>query len=76
MTLSAAYIVETRAERDPHEFVPEESRRARAVPVYAALRTLGRDGLAELVDRCCGLAARMADRLSRTPRCACSTTSS
>ena len=67
MTLSAAYIVETATERDPHEFVPEESRRARAVPIYAALRSLGRDGVAEIVDRCCRLAARMASRLSAHP---------
>ena len=40
MSLAAAYIVATGGERDPHEFVPEESRRARAVPVYAALRAL------------------------------------
>jgi glutamate/tyrosine decarboxylase-like PLP-dependent enzyme len=63
MTVSAAYIVENPDERDPHEFVPEESRRGRAVPVYAALRSLGRDGLSDLVDRCCRLAQRMADRL-------------
>ena len=63
MTVSAAYIVENPDERDPHEFVPEESRRGRGVPVYAALRSLGRDGLSDLVDRCCRLAQRMADRL-------------
>jgi glutamate/tyrosine decarboxylase-like PLP-dependent enzyme len=68
MTTGAAYIVESPAERDPHEFVPEESRRGRAVPVYAALRTLGRDGLAELVERNCRLAGRMADRLRADPR--------
>lgn len=67
MTLSAAYIVESQAERDPHEFVPEESRRARAVPIYAALRSLGRDGLRDLVERCCRLARRMADRLAAAP---------
>jgi len=68
MTTGAAYIVESPSERDPHEFVPEESRRGRAVPVYAALRTLGRNGLAELVERNCRLAARMADRLRSDPR--------
>jgi glutamate/tyrosine decarboxylase-like PLP-dependent enzyme len=68
MTTGAAYIVESPSERDPHEFVPEESRRARAVPVYAVLRALGRDGLAELVERNCRLAARMADRLRTHPR--------
>ena len=57
MSLSAAYIVESAAERDPREFVPEESRRARAVPVYAAIATLGRDGLADLVERTCRLAS-------------------
>jgi glutamate/tyrosine decarboxylase-like PLP-dependent enzyme len=67
MTVSAAYILETGAERDPRDFVPEESRRARAVPVYAALRAIGTDGVAEIVDRCCRLAARMADRLTRHP---------
>ncbi len=67
MSLSAAYIVESSAERDPHEFVPEESRRARAVPVYAALATLGRDGLANLVERCCRHATRIAARLSTHP---------
>ncbi len=67
MSLAAAYIQETQVERDPHEFVPEESRRARAVPIYAALRFLGHEGLRELVERCCGLARRMADRLRGAP---------
>jgi len=44
---------------------PEFSRRARGVPVYAAIRALGRDGVAALVDRCCDLAQRMATRLAR-----------
>jgi hypothetical protein len=38
LSLGAHYIQATGAERDPHEFTPEESRRARAVPVYAAMR--------------------------------------
>ena len=42
---------------------PEFSRRARAIPLYAALRALGRDGLTDLVDRCCDHAQRMAARL-------------
>ena len=58
MSLAAAYIVATGTERDPHEFVPEESRRARAVPVYAALRSLGRSGLAEMIERNCRQAHR------------------
>ena len=46
------------------------------MPVYAALRSLGRDGLAELVDRCCELARRLADAMDDARRrCRCSTTS-
>jgi glutamate/tyrosine decarboxylase-like PLP-dependent enzyme len=60
MSLSAAYMVATPHERDPREFVPEESRRARAVPVYAALRALGKSGLTDLIDRCCRHARRFA----------------
>jgi glutamate/tyrosine decarboxylase-like PLP-dependent enzyme len=63
MSLAAAYIVATGSERDPHEFVPEESRRGRAVPVYAALRSLGRQGLAKLVERNCRQARRFGDGL-------------
>ena len=64
MTLGAAYYVETAGgERDPYNWVPESSRRARGFAVYAALKSLGRSGLAGLVDRCCALARRMADGL-------------
>jgi glutamate/tyrosine decarboxylase-like PLP-dependent enzyme len=57
--VTAAYIPAD-AGREPIDLSPEMSRRARAIPVYAALRQLGRDGLAELVDRCCALAERLA----------------
>jgi glutamate/tyrosine decarboxylase-like PLP-dependent enzyme len=67
LTRSAAYILEERAERDPREFVPEESRRARAVPVYAALATLGPEGLRALVERSVAHARRMAARLEGHP---------
>ena len=67
MTVLAAYIVDNPDERDPHEFVPEESRRGRAVPVYAVLRALGRDGLRALIERNCAQARRMADRLRPAP---------
>jgi glutamate/tyrosine decarboxylase-like PLP-dependent enzyme len=46
------------------DLVPESSRRARGFAVWAALRELGRSGVAELIDRCSDLAVRMADRLS------------
>jgi glutamate/tyrosine decarboxylase-like PLP-dependent enzyme len=60
---TAAYLA-TSADRDPMQWSPEASRRARAIPVWAALRSLGRDGVADLVERCCVLAARFADRLA------------
>ncbi len=50
--------------RNNHHFVPDSSRRARGFTVYAALRSLGRGGVEQLVDRCCALARRMAERLS------------
>jgi glutamate/tyrosine decarboxylase-like PLP-dependent enzyme len=58
----AAYLVESET-RDPHLTVPEMSRRARGVEVWAALRSLGTEGLAELIDRPCRHAARMAEAL-------------
>ena len=60
----AAYFVPGQgAERDPDAFTPEGSRRARGFPVWAALRSLGRSGVAELVERCCGHARRFAEAL-------------
>jgi glutamate/tyrosine decarboxylase-like PLP-dependent enzyme len=68
MGLRAPYYVEAPgAARDNHYWVPEASRRARGFAVYAALRTLGRKGIAELIERCCKLASLMADRLREEP---------
>jgi glutamate/tyrosine decarboxylase-like PLP-dependent enzyme len=61
--LTAAYLVDS-GRREPAFLVPESSRRARGFALYAALRHLGRRGLAELVDRCCEQAALMARLLS------------
>ncbi|HEY2224285.1 pyridoxal phosphate-dependent decarboxylase family protein [Actinomycetospora sp.] len=66
MTTSAAYL--PFGELDPAARTPENSRRARAVPIYAALRTLGRDGVADLVERCCVLARQASEELARHPR--------
>jgi glutamate/tyrosine decarboxylase-like PLP-dependent enzyme len=67
-SLSAAYLVEAESrDRDGDDWVPEYSRRARAFPIYATIRALGRSGVAELVERCCRLARRMADRLGQDP---------
>ena len=49
--------------RAPSDYVLESSRRARGFATWAALRQLGRSGVAELVERCCALARRFADRL-------------
>ncbi|MEJ2864635.1 pyridoxal phosphate-dependent decarboxylase family protein [Actinomycetospora flava] len=65
MSLSAAYLPMEVA--DPSSRVPESSRRARALPVHAALRSLGRDGVADLVERCCTLASQAADELGAHP---------
>jgi glutamate/tyrosine decarboxylase-like PLP-dependent enzyme len=68
MTLGAAYYVETAGvERDPYNWVAESSRRARGFAIYAALRSLGRDGLAAMIERGCAIARRMADGLRGAP---------
>ena len=64
MLMPAHYIQMTPGEREPRAFTPDESRRARALPMYAALRVLGRDGVSDMVDRCCAMARRMALRLA------------
>ena len=58
----AAYLIGGE-QREPMEYTPEMSRRARGVEIWAALRTLGRAGLAEMVERCCRHAARFAEGL-------------
>jgi glutamate/tyrosine decarboxylase-like PLP-dependent enzyme len=65
---TAAYLIKADDERrDPEDWTPEFSRRARGFTIYAALRSLGRRGVAELVARCCEHARAMADRLRRAP---------
>ena len=67
--MTGAYLVPAPdRELDPFDWVPEASRRGRATTVYAALRSLGRDGVAELVNRCCALARRIADHLGAEAR--------
>jgi glutamate/tyrosine decarboxylase-like PLP-dependent enzyme len=62
MSVTAAYLPASGV-RDPMHWSPDGSRRARAIDVWAALAYLGRAGLADLVDRCCRHAQRMAHRL-------------
>jgi glutamate/tyrosine decarboxylase-like PLP-dependent enzyme len=68
MSITASYLPQaTDAEYDPGQFVPELSRRARGFAVWAQLRALGRQGLAEMVRRHCALARRLARRLACEP---------
>jgi glutamate/tyrosine decarboxylase-like PLP-dependent enzyme len=69
MTVSASYLIQDNARvvRDQVDWVPEFSRRARGFAVYAALRSLGRNGLAELVERTCDCARRFADGIVELP---------
>jgi glutamate/tyrosine decarboxylase-like PLP-dependent enzyme len=63
MSINAAYL-NMQAECEPANFSPEASRRARGVELWAALRSLGRVGLAELIDRTCRHAKRFAEGLA------------
>ena len=62
--LTAAYLPQGE-QREPSQYTPELSRRARGVEIWAALHSLGRSGLAELIERNCRLARRFADGLRR-----------
>ncbi len=62
MTISAPYLAQGKS-REPMQWVPESTRRARAIEIWTALRTLGRTGVAELVRRCCRHAVAFADGL-------------
>lgn len=64
MSVNASYLPEGEIGLDPMLYTPEMSRRARGIPTYAVLRSLGRSGLAELVDRTVRLARLFARRLS------------
>jgi glutamate/tyrosine decarboxylase-like PLP-dependent enzyme len=65
MSYSAAYLTGSGgADYGMGDLVPDSSRRARGFAVWAALRELGRGGVADLVERCCLLAGRMAERLA------------
>jgi glutamate/tyrosine decarboxylase-like PLP-dependent enzyme len=69
MAYGAAYLSPAASNplRSPGDFVPESSRRARGFATWAALRQLGRKGVAELVDRSCDLAGAFADALASVP---------
>jgi len=64
MAITAEYLPTETPHRNPSDHTPELSRRARGVEVWAALRTLGREGLAEMVERTCRHARRFAEGLA------------
>jgi glutamate/tyrosine decarboxylase-like PLP-dependent enzyme len=59
MSYQASYLTHQDLARDPMDWNPEFSRRARGFASYAALRELGRRGVRELVERCCDCAAQL-----------------
>jgi glutamate/tyrosine decarboxylase-like PLP-dependent enzyme len=68
MSFQASYLQRgSEEERVGMDWVPESSRRARVVPIYTLIRTLGRDGIAAMVRRHVALAERLGDRLSAVP---------
>jgi glutamate/tyrosine decarboxylase-like PLP-dependent enzyme len=67
--IRSAYLLYTDAGREPLDWTPEHSRRARAFAVYAVIRSLGRAGVADLVERCCRCAREIAAGLAELPGC-------
>jgi glutamate/tyrosine decarboxylase-like PLP-dependent enzyme len=67
MSHRAPYLPVSAEGRDQIDWNPEWSRRARAFPAYAALRQLGRTGVANLVDACCGHACALVSRIGNLP---------
>jgi glutamate/tyrosine decarboxylase-like PLP-dependent enzyme len=63
MAITADYLPPAGTQRNPSDYTPELSRRARGVEVWAALKSLGRNGVAGLVERACLHAARFAEGL-------------
>lgn len=64
MAITASYLPSENADRNPSDYTPELSRRARGIDVYAVLRHLGTSGVAELIERCCACAKRFAELLT------------
>jgi glutamate/tyrosine decarboxylase-like PLP-dependent enzyme len=67
MTYHASYLQRSEAVREPKDWNPEWSRRGRGVATYAALRQLGRAGIAAMIERCCRHAANLANGIGELP---------
>lgn len=63
----ASYIVQTEEGRDPSDWNPEWSRRGRGIATYAALRQLGKQGVTDLIERCCQHAQTLVTEIGRLP---------
>ncbi|HTO73018.1 MAG TPA: hypothetical protein VMJ30_04325, partial [Gemmatimonadales bacterium] len=63
MAITAEYLPTDTEHRNPSDYVPELSRRARGVELWAALKSLGKSGVAEMIERMCGHAKHFADGL-------------
>lgn len=66
-SVHSSYLVQGAGARDQVDWTPEFSRRGRGFATYAALRQLGRDGVEELVDRCCTITKQLVERIGSTP---------
>ena len=64
MAVTAEYLPSESPRRNPADFSPEFSRRARGVEIWAVLQSLGRSGVAKMIERCCRHARRFAEGLS------------
>jgi glutamate/tyrosine decarboxylase-like PLP-dependent enzyme len=67
MTLHASYIAPETSARDQIDWNPEWSRRARGIPVYAALKEMGRNGVEAMIDRCCAHCGALVSGIGSLP---------
>ena len=66
-TMETSYSAASQSAREQRDWTPEWSRRGRAVSCYAAIRALGREGIGEMVARCCDHATQLVDGLAALP---------
>lgn len=64
LSFTASYLVKDQTQGDPMDFTPDASRRARGIEIWAALKSLGKSGLAEMIERHCRFARRFAEALT------------
>jgi len=64
MSVRTSYLKSTPGKRQPNEYTPELSRRARGIEIWTAIATLGKKGIAEIVENCCAHAQYAAKRLT------------